>query len=603
MLNCPPVTSLTNFFRISWLSLGLTLTAIGASDYPVSVTIFQFGGRWDLARFTQLAVVNAGADQRLHTTNMVFAGKYEVPNPEQLPSIIADLQRAALDRMLDEGYMTRELYDELLSGHGVWDPHQVRYALAWSELTVKEAREIFDNKIPWERVLNNPHGKNLPDGNKIKIVRSSVMLAVGQRIDSFTGELLPIPLPWQTYAPYAEVSNLDRSKFLLVAEISRILNSEGPLPLNAVLPARALVAMLEEEAAILGIASHRYLVFGRTLSADRAGYFRTLFKMASFDPALKQFFEGEPDRAAEMVPRIALPEPVPPQLLMVGTVDKIAEILATPRLSQRRENLRRISANRLTLADVRKLQTIFDRQVCRHFVLPDDADRFPLSVMDGTLLPHASAAEFLEAKGLGHVLDPMLAEMIQIFTDVDPTSDFWIERGVVRENRQLPDTVAIRNLSETAATASPVTYVTRALLSVRTHYRNQIVYSSLSRKRQLALIATRYRRGELLGQSFTADDFLRRITFLVITSSHVVANQLRTLGGKEEEAILIGEPNIEVLAKTGKIQFGGKAYAFRFDDKTLAQLEGWSQNTVLNLQPDCAEHLMRATLIRMAPHF
>ena len=638
MFRCFLITGIT--------ALLLPGALLWAGDPPLFVSVYDFSatGRFDRARVTELELVTNGtleADssgritkpRRYRTRNSQLIGTYQFSRPaENESTLFGDLQRLALLEMLRDGYISKTLFDAVTDATALWHPGQVRFAVTWSELSLEQARTLFAGKIPWDRVMGAPtKGRRQHEGfdpgevwgweagwdpqRPLKIVRSSVMLGIGQRFSDAQG-WHPAPMAWQEIPLHADVAHLDRTQLPFVAEFSRAVAETGPLPGSLREPLEVLLGTLDREARILGVSPTRYLLFARALDQRHAIHFMRQFGMRHWDKEMHAWFQANPDDALAYFPMAPLSKPLPVDSILMTTLEHVKQFLPVDNLSERDHQLRLRSHGTLTLKQARELQERFQENLWNYFQFRDFHEaRNPVCTWDcSSLLTQGFLTETMRQLGIRE--DSVANGLLNYLQgmghwELNTFSSFWEEGGFILSRKKENDKsllgIRIDNLSEEAARAHPVSYVATVLLSIQDHFVRRIERASpLVRYNLLRLVAGSNPSARPKQPSLhDARDIIAQFPFYVGTSSAFLSQELASLGGEKTEADIIGVPKVTVDVDSGpNLEFDapGKAALFRFSSNQIDQVRARLPRLALPNTVSCPAFI-RAMGSRTASHY
>ncbi len=272
---------------------------------------------------------------------------------QERTSLFGELQFGALQRMYLNGYISAQEFKQL-EDVAQYRNNPLIVSRIYSELTLAEAEAIFGKgKIPWERVFSGSetfkesqknqtelrdqfHFSMLQDffvksGEKLKILRSSVIVFLGQNWDPDQEKFLPLPLPAEK--SQGLLASLDREKFPLIAQVGRAI-SEGE-PLKGVFhhAIQAVLPYLKFQAQQAGIPEDRYLVMNTVDDDAHVRVYAHSLNLRILDQSLHDELNSqEPQRASEIIRQVPLPTGLKAgaknKYLMVGTLALGLEKLA-----------------------------------------------------------------------------------------------------------------------------------------------------------------------------------------------------------------------------------------------------------------------------------
>lgn len=447
----------TGFLRTIWLLVGLVFPLQGwGKDYPIFVSLYDFSAsnRFSQYRLTDLALVQDegipvrpdGTPARPLTRYFAVAESLKATfgtevsyGPVVSQSELKTLQHDALRKMLEAGYITQDLFDGVVEDGGHWQPHQVRYAVAWSELTWDEAQEVFNGEIPWNRVLGykTPQvpPKIWPRGKKLRIARSSLMLGLGQRTNPFSAEEERHLLAWETEKENQALAPLDRSVFPLAAEFKRAHSHPAPLAGDLRIPFLPLLGLLQAESRIQKVHPSDYAVFVETLKQDEGNYFARAFRGVVWDTPLRQFFSNDRARALARVEekrreRRAVTEAGLDRAVLFSTLADLEKNFLPHGISRRDFLLSRASRGMLSLESARHIQETDQTDIWWYFLFPEQ--KAPICVLNTSVLTAISILSPLVRSGVTEddaangVLRHLRSEGGR---DRNLFSEYWIQDG------------------------------------------------------------------------------------------------------------------------------------------------------------------------------
>lgn len=609
-------------------------------EYPIKVAILDFVfNKYDALRFTELDLIEDPSIMHVSPTgvispHMIFkTGRTGVHQSfryrmsaegtdgfvEARPapaSVLHSVQRRALETMLEEGYLTQALYDIAMGGVGLWEPRQVRFAFSYSELTLREARILFDGDVPWNRVLldeiekpKDPAERERFDkrwdnasrtewesiflpNQKLKIMRAGLMVGVGQVFDRATGLKTILPMAWESVKVHDHAPRLFRDEFKrfpLVAEFGRaVAEKKGPLPGNLRIPVLALVGTLQEEARILGVPPDQYMVFGAALDRFHAAYFGRSYGMKPWMPRLSYLLQDEGIDVGKIFANFRNVDPVPENPVYMAPLSRAIEKVRLPSLSYRDNTLVEITKGRMNHQRAREFQYEILKNIWSYIYLPEYPEQGPLCLWDQTDYPAAQMA--LSAREVSEGDDRVANRLLQFFsdehyTDMNLFMPYWHEKGFIGqvnfgEDAPLtvqgpithaklpfgmgPRSVRLDNLSEEVFQKYGHRFLLAALFSVYHYYDQRIetIHPLVHMNLHEAMIQS---GAQGLGPFISAKDFFNHYPVNIATSSQRIARELQTLGGITEISRVAGIPPVRLTREQV-----GETLALQVDDIQVA---------------------------------
>lgn len=293
---------------MSWISAlvlssaALAVSASGAPTPKTWVELYDFSatGQFHVARRSALKRVNAPewiadtADNIPHhgyvlqNSRLEIGVRIEVANQEALKSetLYQQLQSFALKEMLERGYLSPSLFEDVSYAMHIWKPSQIRFALDLMELPEAEALELYKGKIPWHRVMGGETFR--PPNKPLVFVRASIMLGLGQVVNWKTGRIHTLPLSWEHYPERHPLAFPEQSTPPPMAEFSRALAGDSVLGGSLSELIRLSLYWLEAEARLRHVPKEQYLLFAHGLDKAHARYFRQAFRMKQLTPEIRQ---------------------------------------------------------------------------------------------------------------------------------------------------------------------------------------------------------------------------------------------------------------------------------------------------------------------------
>jgi hypothetical protein len=484
--------------------------------------------------------------------------------------LLDSVEREALRHMLFEGYISEELFAAVTSSKNIWHPSQVRFAITWSEMTLPEALEYFDGKIPWRRVMGaqpppgpRNHGEWTPldtsrwQKEKLRIVRSSLMVGTGQAINPFTGNPLQLPLAWQKANLITEKNTIDRNLFPLVAEFSRA-HVEGPELAGDLRPAFVLLlTLLENEARLLNVPISRYALFARAIKPDRGALFARTYRMQVWNEDLVSLLKENSEAGLERLESAASPHEITPETVFATTLAKARNTFSVGDPSVREAEFSRLLGGKFSGLQMRELNEYLAEKFWNYLLFP----QFPLQ--RGPICIHNSAENIIapqlnqklvslgfdqeaEFRVISDYINGKTFELLNLF------SSYWNEPSFVKTNES---GVKIENISEPAVLAYGEPFLASVLLSVAEIYESEI-----------------------------NDKIFWSTKIKVATLSQITADALVAMGGERTVAPTVGL----TINNLGQLITG---YLIDFDQPRLSALK--QKFRTFSRAPDCPELLRR----------
>lgn len=543
-------------FRL-WVVVALAAysSLLPAPDYPLGLSIFDFAPTHcfhqvvrndsDLIPHVIFYVRPDGTSipityYRFRHTDSALVGEtgFSSERGTYNRSIFGELQRPALLAMLRLGYISKTLYDALVSGAGSYEPQQLKYAVLWSDLSLPQTKELFGGTIPWERVMRSsdrekekresstntvevsakaaweveefPTAKLGEDENvdewwgrqrelwerkwpgeqKLRIVRAGALLVMGQIPDPLSGALKPVPMSWQKTEEHKAVADVDRNLYPMAAEVSRALSEEGVLPGSFTYPLQAILAILREEADLRGIPPARVGIFSRALDPVRARRF-AMFGMRRWTSGYKQRVEALGTTVDDAVSHAAS-DPLPrkgddfDEMMMTSLSEAMKHIPLTD-LSSHIDELRQLTNSSITHSQARELRDQTHSLMWSNLYFPGVPEQgAPIFILDRSFLPLAFVGD--NAVRMGIPPPQVNALLNALMTGHKSELNLhdrgrWLERGYVLPMlfapKRLQNTpyVRIDNISERAARAHPA-FVASVLVSLRQKLLDEVISAS-----------------------------------------------------------------------------------------------------------------------------
>ncbi len=543
-------------------------------------------------------------ERRIETIGVEVSGKFDYAFSSEgdvsLPEpFVAELQKSALDQMLRDKYIPRQLYDDVIRGAGIWDPSQIRYIVEWSEVTVEEWQRIYREEIPKNRLVDETETGPLsrPD-TKLKVMRAGVMLVLGQKIDASGKSIVPVPLAWQKFSKNRDqpMAKIDRRAFPYMAEFSRAYSSEGPLNGSFLDPLRIGLTLLNAEADLSSQSPREYLVFAESFAHLQTQRFRRRFLMREWSQELKTKIEADPENAFvefESSPRFKQTQPI---AILATTLENAIRQLSIERLSLRAHELSVFSEGAIAED---KAEDFYFRNQHRIFLYLESKtpeQKNPIVFTKATDFLGAELASEFSDYGINsdRIANELLRRFVLDANLVDytmwsesllplPSPAQWTSfRGYNKKGRPLNHSNfwGLQNLSERAAIAHPRLYVARAVLAAGSLAFSLVRdASAITRGNFLNAIQRQDPQVSQLGPQ----EIFTHYPLIVSTYSSVIASELSALDGV---SLGISPPG---------------AHHFLYDAAGLARLTDRFPH--LDIEPTCAEHLTQALRFQLTPRF
>lgn len=659
-----------------WIFI-FSLPALGFKpDLPLKMSIYDFSpwNRFDMALVTELEAV-ADSDylvfpngvamptpRSFHTVDVVpTAQAYLAPiGSECQTAVLSSVQAPALLSMLRSGYISKTLYDTVIKAGDIWKPSQIRMVVTWSEVPYEQAKRIFQNEtpndpsfpdealkgrsnIPWHRVM----GAGSPDviqveGTKewvpkdvwdweykwphhqpLRIVRSAMMVIVGQVYNPKEGKYEFEKMAWQKQGRFSNISDLDRNAFKATAEFSRLLSEKGALPGDYKDVYRALLGLLHYDAQQMGIGLNEFTIFGWSMDRRRLGLFERFFSGRRLTPERKAWFETNYPRAStqflEKLPRTRRFEPGEPNThhVVLSTLAQQEEHFSLVSFSERVRRVIRHSDNQLTPLQAQavidlynqELRPLLDVQIEGY---PDPGG--PIIVRDitptlGTLIAQVLYDFGLKDDDSGSRVIQYLSE--NLHWEADTSAFYWVDKplitpmpskatGVMKTlfetiDYTIEDQIEllgphIHNISEEAAKRDPENYLLTILLGVYDYYVDKLNQGGGVQRYNLyaAVHEVRAKKGLepiVLPDYWDPNIALSEYTFVVATSSDFIAEHYERLGAKRKKASGLNLTNLRLVYDPEKLKSGDVNVQV---DAGIAPADGWllifTQDDILRLK-------------------
>lgn len=514
-----------------------------AAAFPKEVRIYDFSTThsWDRFRLNRLRIVDA-TPVRFETIDSDTELNFDLKSLKEgfkPASRLPALERRALLTMLGNGYISKQLYDEVQKLPPKVGPRQVLYFQVCSILSLAEAKSTFD-KIPWERVTGELPQSDAPfnaddvflrerlwpPDKPLCISEASVMMVRGQENDPFTATHFPAALPWQLSASEAlgnlpplesflSVSQIDRARHALVWEMKRAhAEGEGPIRGNLSLALLPALRMAWDEARIYGAEARDSLVFIETLSVRIRKHFTRLFGMA--------LWGDQPETAERAVSFVSL--------------DALNRKFGLENLSERDTWLASLSGGVL---DPKGAREFLEFAHLSHFVsFRVPPQRGPLHVWDRT--PPVFAALAGKVSELGVRRDKTANEMLDYLQSLGShflwaNSETWFsETGVIiSQNEPQPGEwkglhIRLDNLDPTAVREGGTPFLAKVVLKIYRTYLDRYLHSSAVVQYNWQSMFDQFG----IAEKATPESLLRHFPIGVVSRCADTTKDLVSLGGQ-----------------------------------------------------------------------
>lgn len=286
------------------------------------------------------------------------------------------------------------MYDGVVESAGDWQPHQIRYAVAWSELDRDQAQRMFNGTVPTDRVFG------IASESTVRIVRSSIMLGLGQRINPRTSQHDIHPLAWEGDAEKYGYGPLNREIFPVVAEYKRAHSHPAPLPGNLGHVFTPLLGLVRAECLVRGVSLQQCGVFGEVLSPTKGRHFSRAFGGVPWTPILSELFQTNPS-AALLQCQTAPTRPAAAdagRTLLFAPLSVLAGRLLATGISSRDGQIVMDSVGQLSLGNAREIQERFQEETFGSVLV--EGQETPLFLIRNTLAQNIAVAQHLQRLGL-----------------------------------------------------------------------------------------------------------------------------------------------------------------------------------------------------------
>lgn len=583
-------------FRRLFLLLGL----IGGHVYAAPKTgiatyDFSATGRWNAARVTNLQVVPSPifvaqpngvirAHRYATQENHVLVGLDFRVDGEALQNtnLYQKLQSYSLKEMLKRGYISKTLFDDVSYATGIWRPDQIRFAVDWIEMPIAEAKRLYGGNIPWDRVIGGPERNFIPDtetwvnvppewwvskwpgDEPLRLVRTSIMVGLGQVMDLRTGAVPSLPLSWETYPdphPLAFGEARKRPENIpLMAEFSRALAGDAVTGGSLTEPIRVMLSLLETEARLRQGKTAEYLIFAHALDKKHARYFQTAFKMKPFTAEARQAildhrfdFATLPDGRAEDERSVTI----------TTLAEVTGKVVSTALLSDWHES--RLPFCGGVRGRTEAFQRAFFEGVWSHLQFPSQVTAAPVCVSDfSPVLMIPAFEQFIRWQINGEEATALMRTMGNVDWDPNFMAPYFIgQRYTFYPQAFAPEkvqtqplgVVRIDNLDPKAATQFPE-YLPNVLLHVYRRQREAVLqatpqaretfFTYIRSAAEAAPEAVGITRPKLPA-SLDVDTVLDHVLYLVSTGDPEVRRTLEDLGGFPIPVDSYGIPELEVV--------------------------------------------------------
>jgi hypothetical protein len=590
---------------------------------------FSATGLFHVARQTELRRVNSGtwiadATGNIRRHRYVMSGsrldvgfRLEVVNEEEvrIQGLFHELQSFALKEMLQRGYISPSLFDDVSYAMHIWKPGQVRFALDMIELTEAEANRRYDGNIPWHRVmggkefhpktkLNKSTGQTVPA--PLTIVRASIMIGTGQLPNLKAGGYYSMPLSWEHYPEPHPLAFNEGSVPPLMAEFSRALAGDNVLGGSLSELIRLSFYWLEAEARLLGGSPDKYLLFAHGLDKAHARYFRQAFRMKQFTKEARQaLLENGLDFSALPLGSATDDRSV--------TFTTLAEATKIPTLNTTGLSLTR--SWRSGVCGGEDQQHAFEREFYRgvfwHLIFPDEIQKTPICIQD--LSPIAMLPALNEIHGWQREGD--FSKLFNRAGNMKWDPNFWApywNRGAfivaeVRAADGIRPLAAVR-IDNVVDGGEP--YLREVLAQTYAAQWHRL-YGANPDSRRVILSYLRQLEATLppvpgtiqrpLSVEPSPDEILDRIVYMVSTDQPAVRDLALRLGGKAFPGNALRMPHIKVRVEKGGVtvlrnEIAGEGWVVVFRANQIrAMAEQISQP-----RATCSGHLLNYVLLQLA---
>jgi hypothetical protein len=559
--------------KVLGLSLLGWVSALGAAP-RTGISVFDFAatGTWSGARVTDLEeaellvpILSNRGQIRKHFYRMTevrnISGGDLVVNDQAVPgpNLYQQLQDLSLREMRRRGMISQTLYEDVLYARDIWQPSQIRFGVDWIEMSFREAENFYKGQIPWSRVLGGPirffvdNMEKWPDAppdawkalwkpdEKLRIVRASIMVGHGQALNFQSGEYERLRLSWEHYPSPSERAFRSRDKLPLTAEFSRALSTDGVSGGSLTEPIRVLLSILETESALAGADPKQYLIFGHALDRPHARRYAQSFEMRPFTDEMRESLEQG------MFPSEAFGSPQPElektdRSVLVTTLAKVvSDLITTANLSaydlRRRPYCQEIPHG--TLAARRaSYEGVFSHLSFPLVPLQQGpvcfTDHSPVGVMKLAQLAYDNDLSDANATGLSRANG-------RLNWDPNFNAPYWSVPSYIHYDSRMKTpgppslgTLRVDNLSEAAVVADPM-FLERVIASAYAGLREKILALPPPLVPTFLSVVTQvyYLNGAegQLPDFRNVDDILSRFTFVFVTASEQIRDELVRRGG------------------------------------------------------------------------
>jgi hypothetical protein len=617
----------------------LSAWAAPPGEIRVRISDFSAVNRWDSFRVTDLKVNQEWWDVRngpptrqrfFETLDSHISYNFEIAGPKlqlQPMNKLPEMERAALLRMVQEGYITKQLYDAVIALPPSSEPRQVFYVEAYTSLSLTQARRLFDGKIPWERVRGKIpkngypaqdseafaewRDRLWPAGEPLEVSQASVMVIRGQSIDPISGAYRQQRMPWQIphamipspLVDFDAIKEVPRSTFPLVAELKRAHAEKGPLPGtldSALIPA---LGMLRSEARTHRVPPERYAIFSECLSEQKAVYFQKAFATRLWDREAAILFQDPTPEVLASWGSSETRRDVPERSVLMATLGRLDGLFHLEEHSARALEIRRRSHGKLSFAQAHEVLALFEATSFSFFRVPEQKE--PLCVWNCTPLSMVTIVDPLVNAGIETEEYNAILEYINSLGAVNHQafSEIWNTPGIVvptekhgpNDYRQM--FVRLDNVSlDLALRETGEEYLARVIVAVYDHTQDR--YSPLSALANEVL-------KDILGQlgqekNPSPRHLLSLFPIRVASSTHALTERLLALGGVRHDAVLA----FSEVSLTGMVSNGGGAALVAFTPETIETLR--LKYSILQAQSGdkgCTRSLERLSQIQNAAQY
>lgn len=208
--------------------------------------------------------------------------------------LLSKYQKRPLEVMLDNKYITRELFEELSNpAHRAQDMRQYVLVTLFEDMTQKEA---LGRGFTPEQFLDEPKGPGT-----VRVHLGSMYAVRGYDLERFgvdSFEIKKLHLPFENEGVPAPLTRkLDRQTLRMTVEIGRALVEKGADRKTFALLMRVLTGSLAADAAILNVPPEAVAVFGRADDATHGRLYSATLGGKPMTPEMQMQLERDPARA------------------------------------------------------------------------------------------------------------------------------------------------------------------------------------------------------------------------------------------------------------------------------------------------------------------